>query len=55
MQNMEVPIRENDIALEQVIVGAQPMPGNKVVLLKDGPATYQEMFAALCKPHDHIN
>ena len=48
-------ILDRQIALEQTIVGSPLMVGNRVVLLQDGPATYQAMFAAIRKAKDHVN
>ena len=44
------------MALEQAINTDSPLVlGNKLVLLQDGPATYQAMFAAMRAARDHIN
>jgi cardiolipin synthase A/B len=51
----ETNIFERHLALEQEIVGTPLMVGNKVLLLQDGPATYQRMFAAIRNAKDHIN
>jgi cardiolipin synthase len=48
-------IFDRHLALEEAIVGSPLTTGNKVVLLKDGPATYQAMLAAILKARDHIN
>jgi cardiolipin synthase len=48
-------IFERHLALEEAIVGSPLTIGNKVVLLQDGPATYQAMLAAILKARDHIN
>jgi cardiolipin synthase len=51
----DVDILEKQIALEQAIVGTPLTVGNKVTLLRDGPATYAAMFAAIRNARDHIN
>src|SRR5688500_3237149 len=51
----ETSIFDRHLALEQAIVGSPSMVGYKVVLLQDGPATYQVMFAAIRNAKDHIN
>ena len=51
----ESGIFERHLALEEAIVGSPLTTGNKVVLLKDGPATYRAMFAAIEAARDHIN
>ena len=51
----DIDILDKQIALEQEIVGSPLVVGNKVILLQDGPATYQAMFAAIRKAKDHIN
>ena len=51
----ETSIFERHLALEEAIVGAPLVVGNKVVLLQDGPATYQAMFDAIRGARDHIN
>ena len=44
------------LALEQAINPNSPLVlDNKLVLLQDGPATYQAMFAAIRNAKDHIN
>ncbi len=43
------------LALEEAIVGSPLTTGNQVILLQDGPATYQAMFAAIAAAKDHIN
>ena len=48
-------IFDRHLALEEAIVGSPLTIGNKVLLLKDGPATYQAMFAAILAARDHIN
>ena len=51
----DLDILDKQIALEQEIVGSPLVLGNAVVLLQDGPATYEAMFAAIRKAKDHIN
>ncbi len=51
----DIDILEQQIALEQAIVGSPLVLGNKVTLLKDGAATYPAMFAAIRNARDHIN
>lgn len=48
-------IFDRHLALEEAIVGSPLTTGNKVRLLKDGPETYEAMFAAILKARDHIN
>ena len=48
-------IFERHLALEEAIVGSPLTTGNQVLLLQDGPATYQAMFAAIAAAQDHIN
>ena len=48
-------IFDRHLALEQAIVGSPLVVGNKVVLLQDGPATFQAMFNAIRNAKDHIN
>ncbi len=43
------------LALEEAIAGSPLTTGNQVQLLRDGPATYKAMFAAIEAAHDHIN
>ncbi len=51
----DLDILDKQIALEQRIVGSPLVVGNRVVLLEDGPATYQAMFRAIKAAKDHIN
>jgi cardiolipin synthase len=51
----ETSIFDRHLALEEAIVGSPLMVGNKVVLLQDGPATFQAMFTAIRAARDHIN
>ena len=48
-------IFDRHLVLEQAIVGSPLVVGNKVVLLQDGPATFQAMFNAIRNAKDHIN
>lgn len=52
----DIDILQKHLATEQAINADSPLVlGNKLVLLQDGPATYQAMFAATRKANDHIN
>ncbi len=51
----ETSIFDRHLALEEAIVGSPLTVGNKVLLLQDGPTTYQHMFAAIRNAKDHIN
>ena len=51
----ETSIFDRHLALEEAIVGSPLMVGNKVVLLQDGPATFQQMFTAIRNAKHHIN
>ena len=49
-------ILQKHLAIEQAINSDSPLVlGNRLVLLQDGPATYQAMFAAMREATDHIN
>jgi cardiolipin synthase len=48
-------IFDRHLALEEAIVGNPLTTGNKVLLLKDGPETYEAMLAAILSAQDHIN
>ncbi|PLP97969.1 cardiolipin synthase [Cupriavidus pauculus] len=48
-------IFDRHLAFEAAIVGSPLVVGNKVLLLKDGPATFQAMFSAIRSAKDHIN
>ena len=48
-------IFERHLALEEEIVGSPLVIGNRVSLLKDGPATYDAMLAAIAAARDHVN
>ena len=43
------------LALEQEISGTPLSLGNRVILLEDGPRTYEAMLAAIESARDHIN
>ena len=52
----DIDILQKHLALEQAINADSPLVlGNKLVLLQDGPATYQAMFAAIRRAKDNIN
>ncbi len=52
----DIDILQKHLTMEQAInVGSPLVLGNKLILLQDGPATYQAMFAAIRKAKDHIN
>lgn len=54
-QNGDIDILQRHIAIEEAIVGSPLTLGNRVVLLNDGPATYDAMFKAVKNAKDHIN
>ena len=51
----DIDILDQQMALEQAIVGSPLILGNQVTLLQDGAATYAAMFAAIRGARDHIN
>ena len=52
----DIDILQKHLATEQAINAGSPLVlGNKLVLLQDGPATYEAMFAAMRNAKDHIN
>ena len=52
----DIDILYKHLAMEQAINADSPLVlGNRLVLLQDGPATYQAMFAAIRAAKDHIN
>ncbi len=51
----ETGIFERHLAIEEAIAGSPLTTGNKVLLLQDGPSTYQAMFKAIVAARDHIN
>jgi cardiolipin synthase len=48
-------IFERHLALEEAIAASPLTVGNKVTLLQDGPATFQQMFSAIRNAKDHIH
>lgn len=48
-------IFERHLAREEEIVESPLTTGNEVILLQDGPATFQAMYAAIMAARDHIN
>ena len=48
-------IFDRHLAIEEAIVGSPLTIGNQVLLLQDGPATFQAMHAAILAARDHIN
>lgn len=48
-------IFERHLAREQALVGSPLTTGNRVQLLRDGPATYQAMIDAIAAAQDHVN
>jgi len=48
-------IFDHHLAREEAIVGSPLTAGNQVTLLKDGPATYEAMLAAIDAARDHVN
>ena len=51
----ETSIFGRHLALEEGITGSPLMVGNRVLLLQDGPATFEAMFTAIRNARDHIN
>lgn len=54
-RGQDTDIFTRHLALEEAIVGSPLTTGNQVLLLQDGPATYQAMYAAILAAQDHIN
>ena len=54
-QGRETNIFDRHLAVEEAIVGSPLVVGNKVVLLEDGPDTFQAMFTAISNAKNHIN
>ena len=54
-RSCETGILDRHLAVEQSFVDSPLVVGNHVTLLKDGPATYRAMFAAIRKARNHIN
>ena len=48
-------IFERHLAREESVTDSPLTTGNQVLLLQDGPATYQAMLAAILAARDHIN
>ena len=48
-------IFDRHLAIEEAIVGSPLTTGNQALLLQDGPATFQAMYAAILAARDHIN
>ena len=46
---------DRHLAIEEALVGSPLTTGNEVLLLQDGPATYQAMFEAIQSARDHIH
>src|SRR5688572_2220519 len=46
-------ILDKHIAVEEAISGSPLLLGNKVMLLQDGPQTYDALFAAIRGAQDH--
>ncbi|MBA3582005.1 MAG: cardiolipin synthase [Gammaproteobacteria bacterium] len=60
LKNLKNPKQDTNIfthhlALEDSVADSPLVAGNKVVLLQDGPATYQAMLSAIKAAKDHIN
>lgn len=52
----DIDILQKHMAMEQAINADSPLVlGNRLVLLQDGPTTYQAMFTAIRTAKDHIN
>ncbi len=51
----ESSLLDRHVALEQSLVDSPLVVGNRVTLLKDGPATYRAMFDAIGKARETIN
>ncbi|MBY0271742.1 MAG: cardiolipin synthase [Burkholderiales bacterium] len=54
-RGQETSIFDRHLALEEAVTGSPLMTGNTVLLLQDGPVTYQHMFAAIHNAKNHIN
>ncbi len=54
-RNGDFDILDRQLAIEHAIVGTPLIPGNRVTLLLDGPATYRAMFAAMRAARATIN
>ena len=51
----DIDILDRHLALEEAVAGSPLTVGNRVLLLQDGPATYDAMLAAIAAAKDHIN
>ena len=51
----ETTLLDRQLAFEEAITGSPLTTGNKVMLLVDGPKTYESMFEAIASARDHIN
>ncbi len=51
----DVDMLQKHIAVEEAVVGTPLTAGNNVTLLKNGPATYDAMFAAMRNAKRNIN
>lgn len=51
----ETSIFDRHLAVEEALAGNPLTAGNAALLLQDGPATYEAMFAAIGGARDHIN
>ena len=51
----DTSIFDRHLAVEQELAGNPLTAGNAVVILEDGPATYDAMFTAIRAARDHIN
>ncbi len=54
-RSQDTDIFDRHLAIEQAIVGSPLTTGNQVLLMQDGPATYQAMYVAILAARDHIN
>ena len=54
-RGVDTNIFERHLALEESLAGSPLTVGNKVLLLQDGPATFQAMFAAIRGARNHIH
>ena len=53
--SQQTDIFSQHLQREERIAGSPLTLGNRVVLLQDGPATYEAMLQAIARAHDHIN
>lgn len=54
-QTAQTDLLERQIALEEQVAGSPLATGNKVTLLRDGPATYRAMFGAIGAARQTVN